>query len=260
MPSISVHGASVFYRRHPARASEHADELPLLLIHGAGGTLTHWPPHLRRLSGRIVFAPDLPGHGQSTGPGMTSIAGHATWLVALLDALHLDRVVLAGHSMGGAIALDVARRFPTRVAALALLATGPTLRVAPALLDGLRTDFAATTARIARLAYARTVADASVAAYAAQLQTVDPALLIADFQACDAFDRRGQLADIAAPTLIVVGMEDRMTPPALSRALHAGLPTSTLITLDGVGHMLMLEQEATVMAELDTFLKTHSHG
>ncbi|MEZ4609015.1 MAG: alpha/beta hydrolase [Caldilineaceae bacterium] len=128
------------------------------------------------------------------------------------------------------------------------------------MLDGLRSDFAATTARIARLAYARTVADEPVAAYAAQLQTLDPALLITDFQACDAFDVRGHLAAITAPTLILVGTEDRMTPPALSRALHAGLPDSTLTILDGAGHMLMLEQEAAVMAELDTFLKTHSHG
>ena len=68
------------------------------------------------------------------------------------------------------------------------------------------------------------------------------------------------LAAVTAPTLILVGTEDRMTPPDLSRALHAGLPDSTLTTLDGAGHMLMLEQEAAVMAELDTFLKTHSHG
>ena len=260
MPSISVHDASVFYRRHPARQAGEAGDVPLLLVHGAGGTLTHWPPHLRRLPGRTVIAPDLPGHGQSTGAGLASIAEYGTWLVALLDALHIDRAVLAGHSMGGAIVLDVARRFPARVAALALLATGPTLRVAPALLDGLRSDFAATTARIARLAYSRTVADEPVAAYAAQLQTVDPALLVADFQACNAFDVREQLAAVTAPTLILVGTEDRMTPPALSRALHAGLPDSTLTILDGAGHMLMLEQEAAVMAELDTFLKTHSHG
>ncbi|MEZ4717328.1 MAG: hypothetical protein R2851_14770 [Caldilineaceae bacterium] len=84
MPSISVHGASVFYRRHPAREAGEAGDVPLLLVHGAGGKLTHWPPHLRRLPGRTVIAPDLPGHGQSTGGGLASIAEYGTWLVALL--------------------------------------------------------------------------------------------------------------------------------------------------------------------------------
>ncbi|MEZ4609016.1 MAG: alpha/beta fold hydrolase [Caldilineaceae bacterium] len=59
---------------------------------------------------------------------LASIPEYGTWLVELLDALHIDRAALAGHSMGGAIVLDVARRFPAQVAALALLATGPTLR------------------------------------------------------------------------------------------------------------------------------------
>ncbi|MEZ4555828.1 MAG: alpha/beta hydrolase [Caldilineaceae bacterium] len=259
MPSISVHGASVFYRRHPAREAGEAGNVPLLLVHGAGGTLTHWPPHLRRLPGRTVMRLICPATASRPAPpgvhsGVRHVAGRAAGCAA-----HRSRG--AGRSLHG-------RRH--RVGCGPALpgagggagAAGHRAHVArpPALLDGLRSDFAATTARIARLAYARTVADELVAAYAAQLQTVDPALLIADFQACNAFDVRGQLAAVTAPTLILVGTEDRMTPPALSRALHAGLPDSTLTILDGAGHMLMLEQEAAVMAELDTFLKTHSHG
>ncbi len=76
----------------------------MVLIHGAGGNLAFWPPQVRRLPGALVYALDLPGHGQSTGPGFDEIGQYAAAVLAFLDTESLPPVLLAGHSMGGAVA------------------------------------------------------------------------------------------------------------------------------------------------------------
>ncbi|MGA8892971.1 MAG: alpha/beta fold hydrolase, partial [Anaeromyxobacteraceae bacterium] len=68
-------------------APEDATGLPLLLVHGAGGTRLHWPGALRRLPGRRVIAVDLPGHGESAPPAERTIGGMALRLAGVLDAL-----------------------------------------------------------------------------------------------------------------------------------------------------------------------------
>lgn len=261
MPTVDVNGQLAFFRRHPPYADEHAaHKPPVVLVHGAGGTLLHWPPRLRRLPGHTVIAPDLPGHGQSAGQGADSIATYGTWVVAFLNALDIERAVLVGHSMGGAIALDVAYRHPTRVHALTLIGAGSTLPVAPSLFAALQTDFAAATARLAQLVYGRGVTANEIAGYVAQLRAVDPQLLVDDLRACDAFDMRAQLGALAPPTLILAGAEDRMTPVALNQALHQGIRNSSLQIIDGAGHMVMREREAAVMAALDQFLASECDG
>lgn len=261
MPTITVAGETTFYRRHPSRPDVAGEPRPpLVLIHGAGGTLTHWPPRLRRLPGQTVIAPDLPGHGQSAGRGATRIADYGDWLTGFLDALEIERAALAGHSMGGAIALDVAHRYPARVSALIVLGAGATLTVASALLTALQADFVTATAKLARLTYRNDVTAAEITTYAAHLRAVNPALLMDDLHACDRFDMRGQVGAIDIPTLIIVGAEDRMTPPALSRSLHQEMPNSSLAVIDGAGHMVMLEREDAVMAAFHRFLASETHG
>lgn len=98
--------------------------LPALLIHGFAGDLTTWQFALSALShGRRVAAIDLPGHGVSTlDTGGGRVAGFAPWLVDVMDALAMPRAHVVGHSMGGWVALELARRTPDRVASLSLMA------------------------------------------------------------------------------------------------------------------------------------------
>ncbi len=109
----------------------------MLLIHGAGGQHVHWPPQVRRLPGVRTIAPDLPGHGKSGGEGCDTVIGYAANLLALMDAVAVERFVAVGHSMGGAVAQMLALDAPQRVAGLALVSTGARLRVAPQILDNL---------------------------------------------------------------------------------------------------------------------------
>ena len=111
--------------------------IPVILIHGAGGSSLGWHTILRRLPGQKVIALDLPGHGRSDGAGRQSITGYAQDILDFMDALKLPRVILAGHSMGGAIVMQTALLAPKRVSALIVVSSGAACSVPDNILDSL---------------------------------------------------------------------------------------------------------------------------
>lgn len=254
MPFLIVDGQKVFYTVHPTKITETPSRPPLVLVHGAGGNHLHWPPQLRRLPGVQVYAPDLPGHGRSAGQGRAQIVDYRAWLCAFVEALHLPPFVLAGHSMGGAIALDFALTYPERVVGLGLVGTNTRLRVAPAILQGIQNDFAATTEMLITWMYGSTVTPAQRRIYLQRLREVSPDLLYGDFSACDAFDVSARVDEIKRPTLIIGGQEDKMTPVKYSERLHTEIRQSELHLLAQAGHMLMLEQPAVVTPLFAAFM------
>ena len=80
MPTVTVSGETLHYQIH--HGGTRPDGPPLVLVHGAGGNLMHWPGALRRLPGRTVYALDLPGHGKSGGAGGRRSAHMLMWCVA----------------------------------------------------------------------------------------------------------------------------------------------------------------------------------
>ena len=83
-----------------------------------------------------------------------------------------------------------------------------------------------------------------------RLREVDPAVLYADFSACDAFDVSARVAEINFPALIVCGQLDKMTPVKYSERLHAQIQQSELHLLDNAGHMVMIERNSLDVAKL----------
>src|SRR3954463_1493846 len=108
----------------------------IVLLHGAGFDHTTWALHSRWFAhhGFGVLAPDLPGHGRSSGAPLATIADMADWTAALLDAAGTAKAKLVGHSMGSLIALETAARHPAKVSALGLIGTAATMTVGPDLL------------------------------------------------------------------------------------------------------------------------------
>ena len=253
MPYTNINNERFFYS---AWDGDPRDERPpLVLVHGAGGTHLHWPPHLRRLRGSDVYALDLPGHGHSTGQGGDTIAAYRELILAWSEAMMLHRFALVGHSMGGAIALDFALNTPDRLAGLVLVGSGARLRVSPAILQGLQDDFPATAKLLCDWAHSDRADERSKRLYLRRLLEANPAVMLGDFLACDGFDLRQRLGDISVPTLVIGGTADRLTPPRFGEYLREHIPNAQLLLVEGAGHMVMLEQPQAVTEAIADFLR-----
>jgi len=231
---------------------------PVILIHGAGGNHLYWPPELRRLTNHRIYALDLPGHGKSSSVGLQSIQDYTRSVIEFMDSVSLSRAVIVGHSLGGAIALTLGLDHAERVAALGLIATGARLRVAPPVLSNTANPatFSLAVQIINEWAFGPQ-ADPHLKALAAKrMAETRPAVLHGDLLACDVFDIMDRLSEIRVPTLVLCGTEDKLTPLTYSKTLASKIPGAALQTVDGAGHMVMLEEPRRVAGALTVFLKT----
>lgn len=252
MPFAKVAELDVYYvHRGPALASRP----PVVFIHGAGGTHQHWLYQVRDLPLSPTYALDLPGHGRSAGPGRDRIEDYGDWLVAFLDAAGLQKAVLVGHSMGGAISQDVALRHPARVAGLGLVGTGARLRVAPAILEGTRQDPERVVGLICDWAFGPETPPEMVRLGQRQMGATPPDVLYGDWLACDNFDVMDQTSSISAPTLVLCGTQDRLTPVKYSIYLRDQIPGATLHLVEGAGHNVMIERPEALVKALSAFLE-----
>jgi pimeloyl-ACP methyl ester carboxylesterase len=245
--------AGIYYYEHGGGGQS---KQVLLLIHGAGGVKEQWPHQLRRLRGWRVLAPDLPGHGRSKGTVVSSIEGHAQELWNWMEALELPPAVVVGHSMGGAIALALALARPETVRGLILLGCAAQMPVNPGLLDRLAVPGQLQPAAhsIAQWSYAKDAKPALVRSCYEQLMATRPGELHRDFLACNDFDVRKRIGELRMPALVLSGSEDRMITPTASKAMADELRRAEWRSIEGVGHMLMLEKPREVQTAVEDFL------
>ncbi len=250
MPKVTIADHDVFYVFRPGEESQDA----LLFIHGAGGTHRHWGEQLAGLGSVNRYAVDLPGHGRSAGEGRTSIKGYAEVIERLLDTLDLERVSLVGHSMGGAISQYLALEDPGRVQRLVLVGSGARLRVLPALLEALLTDFPSTVDMMRTWAYSTESPPELLDLAREEWVENDPLVVHGDFAACDAFDVMERLGQIRCPTLVLCGEDDKLTPVKYAHYLRDHIPGATLAIIPHAGHMVMMEQPEQVNRAIEEFL------
>ena len=236
---------------------------PLLLLHAFPFDRRLWRAATERLAAKFrVVAIDARGFGESTPPAPFSIADLADEAVALLDALGIPMAVVAGVSMGGYAALALADRHPARLAALALIDTrsvadSPAGRRArdqgiALLRSGGAAEYIAAIPDKLLPPHAPPEVRSSALALAAAQPPEAIAYALAAMR--DRPDRTAELRAIACPTLVMVGSDDTVTPPAESRALAAAIPDARLIEVPGFGHLLPIEAPAEVAAALTQFL------
>lgn len=256
MPYAEVGGGRLFYVL--SRGPEGAPVL--VLLHGSGGSHLHWPAGLRRVEGAAVYALDLPGHGRSAGRARERVGDYAAVVAGFLDAVAIDRAVVVGHSLGGAIAMALALGFPERVAGLVLVGTGARLRVTPAILDSIREDLERAVDVIAQFAWGPGADRELVRREREMMLEAGPDVLYADFVACDTFDVMARLGEIVVPALVVVGDADRLTPVKYARYLADHIPQAELVVLEGAGHMVALERPSEVAEAVESFVARSSPG
>lgn len=254
MPATLVQGDSIYYA---ARGEQGA---PVIFVHGAGSNHLIWNAQMSNLSSLArTFAPDLPGHGRSGGEGRSSIRSYADVMCSLFDMLCIERAIIVGHSMGGAIAQILALENYDRVLGLVLVGTGARLRVHPSYLEGILKDFAGT-AHLFNEAEFSPHADPRLKELSEkQLLACDPRVVNGDLVACNEFDVIARVSDIHVPTLVICGAQDQMTPPKYAQFLSAKIPNSHLELIQGAGHMLMLEQPTQVNRALARWISLNYH-
>ena len=232
---------------------------PLVLVHGLGGRAVDFAPMMPALARKHrVFALDLLGYDGSDRPDVDySVALETGILRQFLDNQGLTRVDLAGWSMGGWISLRFAAESPQRVRRLVLLDSAglnftPAFNLhvlAPRSMSDMRELERLLTPRPGRV----------------------PAFILRDFlrqklsedwmierTVANMITGRelmdGKLAKVNMPALIVWGKQDALTPLAVGEALHREMPQSSLVVLDGCGHLAPIECHDRVLAEMQRFL------
>ena len=235
------------------------DQPVLLMIHGAGMDSTVWQQQTRFLAhrGLRAVAVDLPGHGSSDGPPLETIAEMADWVSRFLIAADLSPANVAGHSMGSFVALELARRHPESVTSLTLMGTANAMPVHPQLISSSADELDKAAALMAAWGHGKaahiglnpTPGMWMLGGARALVEMSEPGALTADFTACkDYADAQDAAAAVTCPVQLIVGAEDKMTPPkaaaALAEAMNPELVSST--TLAGIGHSMMLEDPRSV--------------
>jgi pimeloyl-ACP methyl ester carboxylesterase len=253
VPYVQVGRTQIhFVEQGPSLASHLS---PIVFIHGAGGSHQVWFEQLRALGRRRrAIAVDLPGHGDSNGSGADRIEAYRDVVRGFITALGLDRIVMVGHSMGGAITQSIALDCPELLAAIVLVGTGVRLRVQPQIFAGLRDDAGRAVDMIIKLVHAPgTPAEVLKQDADAMLRTSIP-VIEGDLLACNTFDLMEQVKAITLPALVICGIDDLVTPPKYAEYLHSQINGSQLQLVPAAGHMVMLEQPDAVSRGIEAFL------
>jgi len=219
-----------------------------ILIHGSGGDHRVWALQLARLEGAVAL--DLPGRPE--GDPATDVGEIAKACAAAVAAIDGPRV-LVGHSLGGAVALEIALRNPDLVDGLVLVASAARLPVPDATVARARDDFASERERLVAGSFADPSADMAAQARAA-LEACGPRTLAADYAACRTVELRGRLGGVRVPALVIVGSDDPFTPPWMSEELARELPMSRMALIAGARHMPMAEFDVTVAGLIAAYL------
>ena len=239
---------------------------PLVCLHGIGGDATSFRPQLHGLAkGRRVLAWNMPGYGGSAPLADMSFASLCDSLCAALDALGIQRAIIAGQSIGGMIAQEMAIRHPDRVAGLVLIATVPAFGGRD---ESFRDTFLA--ARLAPLDAGMSMADLAAEAIPAVLGPAVNATIRRDSIAAMAaipetayrqviatlvtFNRREDQHLITCPACLIAGEADDNSPPQTMEKMAGRLPHATFHIIENAGHLVNSEEGEACNAIIAEFM------
>jgi pimeloyl-ACP methyl ester carboxylesterase len=231
---------------------------PIVFLHGSGDSARIWRLQTQHFGAERALAIDLPGHGQrvdtlAAEASVLDYAGAAHMIIT--NELHLDHPIIAGQSLGGAIALMMGLEYGQELSGLILIGTGARLRVHLDLLESARVTPQLAVHQLKDLAVASTNIGTLPDALIKEQGTSGPNMLYRDLAACNAFDCMDHLQEIHLPVLIICGAEDRLTPVKYSQYLHDKIGASTLRIIPDAGHYVMREQPQAVNHAIEQWMQ-----
>jgi len=248
---------------------DYQDGPVIVLLHGALGQLTNWKYQIQHLRDRWrVVAYDCRNHGGSDKLLKLTPENTVEDLELLLKKLGIEKdIILVGHSYGGMVAQAFARGNP-QVAKLVLVSSSP--RYTPDMVDKLLQVLPVflwkkvllTDNRFSRYFYRKTyfsdatpreIVEAFFADNKEHLENMPPHTVLC-FKDFWGFDSTAWLSEIKAPTLIVVGKDDKVCPLSVAEEMHRLIPDSRLVILDKCGHIPMYERRVELNRELENFI------
>jgi pimeloyl-ACP methyl ester carboxylesterase len=264
MPYSNVNGTNLYYEIYDFSPFWQTPTTPLLLLHGLGTDHTVWQRQVSAFAEhRAIIAPDLRGHGRSEKPyrDSYSIEGFAEDICVLLERLEYEKAHVVGASMGGLVAQEIAIKHPGKVQSLILVST---FCEPPDEAEQNRIQELHQSDKLE--AYFRRLLEGAIAPQSdprllkliLALEVNNPRFLLESASLSTfSYSSSEQLRHITCPTLIVVGDQDRSTPPILAVQLQRGIRHAKLKILEDVGHLPYLEDPATFNQAVLQFLANH---
>ncbi len=262
MPTVKVNDVDLHYELTGPRGA------PVVAFSNSlGATLEMWDGVVPTLSTRFqCLRYDTQGHGRSGArDAPTTIDDLARDLAGLLDALSIKRAHIVGLSLGGMTAQVFAAAYRDRTAGLILMATSPHLpppdfwqkRAATVIKDGPGAVVDAIVPRWFTAGFQKQHSDA--------VKLTREQFLLSDrigyARCCEAIadmDLRETIAAIGAPTLIIAGADDPVTPPAMAEDMRSRIPGAEMVVISNCAHLIAVEQSGIASAHIAAFLDRHA--
>jgi 3-oxoadipate enol-lactonase len=255
MPFCRVNDLKLYYEDYGAKA-------PLIFLHGLMGSSENWKPQVDYFKDRRrVIVVDLRGHGQSDKPqGKYSIKQFSEDVFSFMKDLGIEKAVIAGHSMGGTIALRFALDHKEMVEKLILIDTGARTPFGKKLLVSvskiiLRISYK-TFVKIYLSGYTFSKGYSKSKIEEARERVLKTPKHVVDscFSTVKEFDVTSELGNIQVPTLIIHGSEDKQQPLSQAKYMKERIANSELVLLEGIGHATIVEAPERVGEAIEEFI------
>jgi pimeloyl-ACP methyl ester carboxylesterase len=239
----------------------------LLFLHGSGQSHLSWLLQGRFFANRgwDVLAPDLPGHHLSDGAALTTIEDMADWSAELLSAAGVASATIIGHSQGGLICLELARRHPSKVEKIAIIASAMAIPVNDALIDmAAKTEPKAAKAMVSWShgndghLFSHTMPGQTHLGYGRKVMAQNNVgTLLADLNACNAYqDGEAATQAITCPSICVLAEKDKMVPHKFGKMLAEKLAHCDVEMIPQAGHFVQSEKSVETNNALRSFFET----
>jgi len=250
MPEMYVRDQVVYFKDTMKSSSR-----TILFLHGVGGSHHTFRDQWARLKGTArLIIPDLPGHARSGGAAFENISQAAGWLADFVKELGLKKFILAGHSMGGAIAIEAALNELPGIEALIIISSGARLKVDPDIVQGIRERFCDFAPEFVDRMLSNETSSGLREDVLQDFLSTKLETHLADFRVCDDFDRMDRVGAIRIPSLVINGTDDGLIPLKYGEYLATTIPGAVLKVLHGTGHLPVLERPTEMVAVITAFI------